>query len=206
MGKISAFESITLDGVMQGPAHPEEDTRDGFRLGGWAAPYADHVLGAKAAEGMSHEGALLFGRRTYEHFFSVWPARAGDGNPFSDKLNRTPKYVLSQTLTEQTELPAARASTPRLPWENSILLSGDPEKALREFKETGPDATVLGSGELVRGLLAWGLLDEMVLIIHPLVLGAGFRIFPDAGPLSELTLVEALPTTTGAIIATYRAA
>ena len=131
-------------------------------------------------------GGLLLGRRTYEHFFAVWPARADDGNPFSDVLNRTTKYVVSRRLEEP------------LPWENSVLL--------REPVRPERDVAVLGSGELVQSLLARGLVDRMLLTIHPLVLGQGRRLFPDGGVPATLELVETEATPKGVIYAQYRRA
>src|SRR6266581_3471332 len=111
MGKVVAFTSVTLDGVMQAPGRPDEDTRGGFGHGGWATPYADPVMGSVSAESGSSAGALLFGRRTYEDFYAVWPKRTDD-NPFTPVLNNTQKYVASTTLKDP------------LPWMNSTLLKG----------------------------------------------------------------------------------
>lgn len=194
MGRIVTFTSVTLDGVMQAPGRPDEDRRGGFEHGGWAAAYQDPVLAAEAGKGMAKGGALLFGRRTYEDFYSVWPSMP-QPNPFTDVLNRTQKYVASRTLTEP------------LPWQNSTLLSGDVPGAVRGLRDqAGGDVTILGSGELVRSLMAHGLIDEYVLLIHPLVLGSGQRLFTGDGTLARLRLVEAKPTTKGVIIATYQPA
>jgi dihydrofolate reductase len=191
---ISTFTHITLDGVVQGPGHPDEDRRGGFELGGWEPPYADDVLGRFAAAGMAREGALLFGRHTYEHFATVWP-NAPQPNPFTDVLNRTRKFVASRTLREP------------LPWENSTLLAGEATETVAELKASfDGDVTILGSGQLVRSLLGAGLIDELVLLIHPLVLGDGHRLFDDAGHLLRFTLADEIVTTTGVIIATYRPA
>jgi dihydrofolate reductase len=192
MAKIGVFNHLSLDGVMQAPAHPDEDTRDGFGKGGWAAGRDDEVLGRKIGEGMSAEGALLLGRRTYEHFHSFWPHQTD--NPFTEALNRSTKYVASTTLSEP------------LPWENSVLLGDDVPAAVAEMKarET-PDIVILGSGELIQSLLPYGLIDEYILLTHPVVLGSGRRMFADGGAPADLKLAEAIPTTTGVIIATYRA-
>src|SRR5512146_748328 len=140
MGKITVFNSVTRDGVMQTPARPDEDVRGGFQYGGWAVPYNDPVMASVAAEGMSRSGALLLGRRTYEDFYSVWPNRTD--NPFTEVLNNTQKYVASTTLTEP------------LVWQNSTLLKGDIAEAVARLKEgTGKDIVILGSGELVRSLM-----------------------------------------------------
>jgi dihydrofolate reductase len=148
MRRLTVFNSVSLDGVMQAPGRADEDRRDGFSDGGWAAPYNDEVMARTAAEGMADPGPLLLGRRTYEDFFSFAVA----------ELKRQP----------------------------------------------GQGLTVLGSGELVQALRRRELIDEYLLLIHPLVLGSGRRLFPDGGPAARLRLVDAKPTTTGVIIATYR--
>ncbi len=194
MRTITAIESVTLDGVMQAPGAAEEDTRGGFAHGGWARPYMDHVMGEAMAEGMAAGGPLLFGRRTYEQFASFWPHQT-DGNPFTPVLDAAQKYVASSTLTSDRDLP----------WQNSTLLAGDVPARVRALKEQdGKDIGILGSPTLVRSLLGHGLIDELVLLIHPLVLGAGTRLFPDQGPAYRLDLVSTLETTTGVIIATMR--
>jgi dihydrofolate reductase len=142
---------------------------------------------------MADPGPLLLGRRTYEDCFSFWPRQTG--NPFSEVLDNTLKYVASTTLAEP------------LGWRNSELLSGDAADAVAELKgQPGPGLTVLGSGELVQALRRRELIDEYLLLIHPLVLGSGRRLFPDGGPAASLRLVDAKPTTTGVIITTYRPA
>jgi dihydrofolate reductase len=188
MRKVTAIESLTLDGVMQAPARPDEDSRGGFEHGGWAIPYADEVMGRAMGERMqaAEGGALVLGRRTYEDFFEVWPKRKD--NPYTEALNRAEKYVASTTLTEP------------LPWQNSRLLGGDGVAKLKE--EPGKDIGILGSGELVRSLVGRGLIDEFVLLIHPLVLGAGTRLFPE-DVLVRLELTDSLTTTKGVVIATY---
>jgi len=186
MSHITVINNLTLDGVMQAPGRPDEDRRDGFEHGGWAAPYYDDVLGRAMAERMARGGALLLGRRTYEDFASFWPKQTD--NPFTPVLNERRKYVASKTLEEP------------LPWENSVLLRGNAVDAVAALEE---DLGVLGSGELVRALLRAGLVDELVLTIHPLVLGSGRRMFADDGTLAAFRLVDATPTTTGVLIVTY---
>jgi dihydrofolate reductase len=194
MGRIVVTNHVTLDGVMQAPASPEEDTRGGFERGGWARAYNDEVMGAEMAKGMAQDGSLLLGRQTYEHFAAVWPKQT-DGNPFTEVLNRKQKYVASTTLEEP------------LPWENSTLLRGDVPEAVATLKaELDHDLGILGSGELIRSLLPHGLIDEFLLTIHPLVLGQGRRLFGDDGAHAELTLVDTKPTTTGVVIARYERA
>jgi dihydrofolate reductase len=191
MGRLTVVESITLDGVMQAPGRPDEDTRDGFEHGGWAVPYSDEVMGRAMGERMARDGSLVLGRRTYEDFAGYWPKQKD--NPYTEKLNATQKYVASTTLEEP------------LAWENSTLLQGDAIDAVARLKEElDEDLGVLGSGELVRSLLRRGLIDELLLLIHPLVLGSGRRLFPD-GVLAQLQLTDTLTTTTGVVIATYRA-
>ena len=191
MRKVVVLNNLTLDGVMQGPGRPDEDTRDGFTYGGWSMPYNDAVKGQAMGEGMSRGADLLFGRRTYEDFFDVWPKRTN--NPFTPVLNAARKYVASRTLKEP------------LPWENSTLLEGDAADAVARLKqEDGLDLLVMGSGVLAESLRRRGLVDDYILMIHPLVLGTGRRLFAD-GAMSSLTLVKSVPTTTGVIIATYRA-
>lgn len=191
MSKIVVFMSVTLDGVMQAPGRPDEDRRDGFAYGGWAGPYSDETMGQASAESMAHTDALLFGRRTYEDFYSVWPNQTD--NPFTDVLNNTRKYVASTTLSEP------------LPWVNSTLLRGDAAEAVAELRaQPGRNIVILGSGLLVQSLMASDLIDEYVLLIHPLVLGTGRRLFAEGVPLADLALQQAITTTTGVVIATYR--
>jgi len=191
MRQITVFNSISLDGVMQAPGRPDEDRRDGFQHGGWAVSYADPVMASFAGEGMARDGGLLFGRRTYEDFYSVWPNRTD--NPFTDILNRRQKYVASRTLAEP------------LPWQNSTLLKGDAVEAVATLKqESDQDLLILGSGELIRSLMPRQLIDRFILLIHPLVLGSGRRLFADVGYLQALKLVESKPTSTGVLIATYQ--
>ncbi len=189
MSKVIVFTNLTLDGVMQAPGRPDEDRRDGFEHGGWATPYATMEA---AEESMANTGALLLGRRTYEDFYTVWPNRTD--NPFTAVLNNTQKYVASTTLSEP------------LSWSNSTLLKGDAAEAVARLKEElSKDLVVLGSGELVQSLMRRNLVDAYVLLIHPLVLGSGRRLFPDGGAVAALRLVDTKTTTTGVVIATYAA-
>ena len=193
MSRLVVNENLTLDGVMQSPAGPDEDRRDGFEHGGWAPPYFDQIMGDVAAEGMAKGGAMLFGRRTFEQFASFWSTQPDD-NPFAAVLNNRQKYVASRTLEEP------------LSWKNSTLLRGDAMEAVAKLKEQPDELVVLGSGELVRSLMRAGLVDEYVLQIHPLVLGSGRRLFPDGGASTALRLVDTKTTTTGVVIATYHPA
>jgi dihydrofolate reductase len=190
MSKVVVLTNLTLDGVMQGPARPDEDRRGGFEHGGWAAPYA-----AMEATGnnFASAGALLFGRRTYEHFYAVWPKQTN--SPYTEFLNTIPKYVASTTLKEP------------LPWSNSTLLKGDAAQAVSQLKEQpGKDLLIMGSGELIQSLMRANLIDDYVLLIHPLVLGSGRRLFPDGGAAATLRLVATSTTDKGVVIATYQPA
>lgn len=193
MRKLVVMENVSLDGVMQAPGRPDEDVRDSFAHGGWAMPYRDAVMGKVMAGGMADVGPLLFGRRTYEDFFKVWPGRTD--NPFTAVLDNAQKFVASTTLIGP------------LPWVNSTRLEGDAAEAVAGLKrQPGKDILVMGSGELVRSLIPRDLIDHYVLLIHPLVLGSGRRLFADRGTLARLQLTDATPTTTGVVIATYRPA
>jgi dihydrofolate reductase len=188
MGKILAFINLSLDGVMQAPARPDEDSRGGFTHGGWAAPYAAM---AAAGEAMGNAGGLLLGRRTYEDFYNVWPKRKE--SPYSAYMDNVQKYVASRTLKDP------------LPWQNSTLLNGDLVNALTELKKSqDKDLIIMGSGELIRSLMPGNVIDEFVLLIHPLVLGQGLRLFADGVPSTPLELVKTKTTDKGVIAATYR--
>jgi len=192
VSRVVVFNSLTLDGVMQAPGRPDEDPRGGFEHGGWAQPYADSVLGSVAGESMAGTGALLFGRRTYEDFAAVWP-KMPEPNPFTALLSNTQKYVASRTLREP------------LPWQNSTLLEGDAADAVARLREQpGKDIVALGSGELIQSLMRRSLIDEYVLLIHPLVLGSGRRLFADGGAFAALRLVDTRTTTTGVVIARFQ--
>ena len=189
--RIVVFMNVSLDGVIQAPGRPDEDIRGGFKHGGWAGPYADPAMGKAVGESMSRTGGILFGRRTYEDFYAVWPNRVD--NPFTEVLNNSRKYVVSRTLEEP------------LPWMNSTLLKGEASKTVAELKQRpGKDVVVLGSGELVESLTRGSLVDEYMLLIHPLVLGSGRRLFSDRGPFETLHLLDSRTTTTGVVIARYQ--
>ena len=193
MRNLVVVNNLTLDGVMQSPGRPDEDTRGGFRHGGWARPYNDEVMGRVMAERMARSGSLVLGRRTYEDFHGYWPKQTD--NPFTPVLDQTTKYVASTTLSEP------------LVWQNSVLLEGDAAEAVARLKQQdGKDLVVLGSGRLVESLLRRDLVDQFVLLIYPLVLGTGRRMFAEGVPSTRLRLVDAIPTTTGVLIATYQPA
>lgn len=192
MGMIEVVNHISLDGVTQGLGRADEDTRGGFEHGGWGTAYADEVMGRTLMAGAEQTAGLLFGRRTYQDFFDYWPQQTD--NPYTEVLNQARKYVASRTLSEP------------LPWQNSIVLRGDLGSALSSLKaEVDGTLVVLGSGELVRSLTALGLVDRFVIVINPLLLGQGRRLFAESGPRHDLRLVDSVVTTTGAIIATYAA-
>jgi dihydrofolate reductase len=196
MGRIVVMNHVTLDGVMQGPGRPDEDTRGGFTYGGWGqrSATAGDAAGQAMGERMTAGGGLagwLFGRRTYEELLATWNARGG---PFKEALNTTPKYVVSTTLQEP------------LLWPNSTLLRGDMADAVRTLKaESRGVLAIMGSGVLIGSLMAADLIDESLLMIHPLVLGSGRRLFPDSVHL-QLRLTGSAATPTGMIIATYEPA
>jgi dihydrofolate reductase len=191
MRKVSVTEFLSLDGVMQGPGAPDEDRSGGFAYGGWHLPYVDEDFMKAATEGMAETGGFLFGRKTYEIMAAHWPSQP-DSDPFAAVLNGLPKYVASGTLSEPLE------------WKGSSLLQGDVPAAVSELKEeSGGTLVVLGSGELVRTLLEHDLVDELQLMIDPIVLGSGKRLFPQEGPMRRLRLVNSATTGTGMLITTY---
>jgi dihydrofolate reductase len=189
---VVVVNHVSLDGVMQGPARPDEDERGGFSRGGWGVAGGDEVMGRVLGERMARAGgALLLGRRTYVDFSRVWPARPE--SPYAQRLEQSPKYVVSSSLREP------------LPWANSYVVSGALRDAVREIEARHGAMTVLGSGELIGGLMAQDLVDEWLLLIHPLVLGSGRRLFAGGVP-ARLALADSVVTGTGVVIATYRRA
>jgi dihydrofolate reductase len=192
--RLVVINHLSLDGVMQGPGRPDEDTRDGFDLGGWAddgsgAP--DPVVGEAMGARMARSDGLVFGRRSYEDMLASWNERGG---PFKDALNNAQKYVASTTLTEP------------LPWPNSTLLGPDVIAAVTELKaRPGRELHIMGSGRLIGALMPHQLVDELLLIVHPLVLGRGRRLFADGAPMS-FELVDATAAPSGVVVATYRTA
>lgn len=188
--RVVVINHLSLDGVLQGPGGPDEDPRDGFSHGGWAAlgsdPSIPQAMGQRMGEGFS----WLFGRRTYEQLLAHWNQVGG---PFADSFNHVPKYVAS-----------SRSDT-ELPWPNSTLLGGDvPARVAQLREQAGGNLVVLGSGALVRSLLPHGLIDELLLMIHPVVLGSGRRLFGPDDEVHRLNLVDSRSTATGVLLATYR--
>jgi dihydrofolate reductase len=193
MRKLGAIEFVSLDGVYQAPGDPNEDTEGGFRHGGWQRPYFDEVLGAVAAEGMAETDAHIFGRKTYLKMADHWPNAPAD-DPFAMHLNSVQKYVVSNTLRDED-----------VTWARTTLLNGDVAGRIREIKEQpGKNIGVLGSGALVRWLLANDLLDELSIAVFPIVLGGGKRLFADDGEVRKLELVDSVTTKTGGVMMTYR--
>jgi dihydrofolate reductase len=191
MAKLVVVEQLSLDGVMQAPGGPDEDRGGGFEHGGWAMPYFDEVAGEQAGNSMAETTAFLFGRKTYEIMAAYWPNQP-DNDIFSNVLNSLPKYVASTTLDEP------------LAWSGSSLLKGDVAEAVAALKEElDGNVVVLGSGQLARTLIEHDLVDEYGLMIHPLLLGSGKRLF-DESSMRPLRLVDSKTTTTGVILATYR--
>src|SRR3981081_3974947 len=179
MGKLVVMNWVTLDGVMQGPGRPDEDTRDGFERGGWGIPYGDEATVATMGKRMGGDRAFLFGRRAYEQLLASWNTRGG---PFTEALNSTRKYVASSNAAA------------RLDWPNSTLLPGDVPAAVADLKEsTGTNFVIMGSGVLIASLMAADLIYEYLLMIAPLVLGTGRLLFA-GGTQASLRLVESSTT------------
>ena len=190
MRKLVVIEFLSLDGVMQSPGSPEEDTEGGFRHGGWQQQYMDDTVGAAAAKGMAGTDAYLFGRKTYQKMAAYWPTAPAD-DPFAAHLNPTPKYVASRTLTS-------------LEWQNSILIDGDVADQVAKLKEQpGGNIAVLGSADLVRTLMAYDLVDEFRLFVQPLVIGSGKRLFKESDEVRKLRLIDCTTTSAGGLILGY---
>jgi dihydrofolate reductase len=188
--KLTATMMVTLDGVYQGPGGPDEDRRGGFDRGGWTEAHADSEMGEFLTAMFERADALLLGRRTWEIWEPYWPLH--DDNPFGRAINALPKYVPSSTLKEPT-------------WQNTHVIDGDVETAIRELKaQPGDELQLHGSGVLLRWLLERDLVDELNLRLYPVVVGDGLRLFPEQGQTHDLTLVESRSTPGGVTILTYR--
>jgi dihydrofolate reductase len=195
MRKIVVNEWMTLDGVVQAPGTADEDTSGGFKHGGWHMPYFDDLSRNWVVEGYTDAGGFLLGRRTYELLASYWPHASEEEQVIAEPLNSLPKYVASTTLKDP------------LDWEHSTVLQGDVAEAVSTLKkEDGGDLHVIGSPAFVQTLIEHDLVDEFRVMIDPLVVGGGKRLFRDGGALRPLRLVESQVTTTGAMIATYAVA
>jgi dihydrofolate reductase len=184
---VSMF--LTLDGVMQAPGGPEEDPTGGFTHGGWSVGYWDEPMGERMGEVMGGPFDLLLGRKTYEIFAAHWPH---SDEPGAEELNSARKYVASRTLDS-------------VEWNNSTLLEGDVAEAVAKLKqEDGPEIQVHGSGDLLQTLLEHDLVDEFRIMIFPVVLGTGKRLFAEGAVPAGLTLAESAMSTTGVFMATYK--
>ena len=191
MRQIGTVLYMTLDGVVQSPGRPDEDTRDGFDRGGWATSLMDDVIATESGQGMDSNPELVFGRRTYEDFAGFWPHQTD--NPFTGFLDAAIKHVVSRN-----------AATP-LPWQNSNLLAGDAAETLGAMRSSdGPDLMIMGSVGLVRSLQGTGLIDTYTLFIAPLVFGRGQRLFTEGSPELSLELTSSVVSTTGVTMNNYR--
>jgi dihydrofolate reductase len=189
---VAISEFISLDGVVQAPGGPDEDRDGGFAHGGWTHAFFDpEIVGGAFTEALSNAEALLFGRRTWQTMAAAWPERAGD--PFADRMNAIPKYVVSATLRDDD-----------LTWDNTTRIPGD--EAISRIRDLRESLLVMGSPTLVRALLHEDLVDELRLIVMPVILGGGKTIFPDDGALHTLELVSAVTSGTGVQVCTYRRA
>jgi dihydrofolate reductase len=192
--RIVVSEFMSLDGVVQAPGGAQEDVDGGFAHGGWSMPYFDpEKMGPVIGEGLASTDALLFGRRTWQGMAAAWPERAGD--EFADRMNSIAKYVASRTLAQED-----------LTWPNSTLLPPDDAiGAVRDLREQpGGNLTVMGSVSLASQLVANDLVDEYLLMIEPITLGGGKRLFPDDGAARPLELVSLTQANTGVLVCTYR--
>jgi dihydrofolate reductase len=192
--RVVISDFVSLDGVAQAPGGPQEDTDGGFTHGGWSMPFFDpETMGPAVGAAMASTEALLFGRRTFQTMAAAWPARSGD--PFADRMNEIPKYVVSRSLTQDD-----------LRWTNSTLLPADDlaGEVGRLRERDGGDLQVMGSLTLARTLVGHDLVDEYRLMIEPILLGGGKRIFPDDGQARTLELVSSSTSGTGVHICVYR--
>jgi dihydrofolate reductase len=189
--KLVVTEFMSLDGVVQAPGDPQEDTEGGFTHGGWQRPYFDEVFIERAARGIAETDAQLFGRKTYEKMAAFWPT-VGDDDLFAKHLNSVTKYVASRSMKDAT-------------WEGTTVLNGDVAAQVSDIKkQEGGTISVLGSADLVQTLVAHDLIDEYALAVHPILLGSGKKLFRDDDQVRRLELIDSTTTTTGVLFATYR--
>jgi len=189
VAKVITINHLTLDGVVQAPGRSDEDLRGDFAYGGWAQPGNDEVM-AKVMMAQFPEGAaLLFGRRTYEQLSGYWPTQPD--SPFSTMLENIPKFVVTRTLSTAPV------------WESSTTLITDPAAQISSLKDEGTSLVIFGSAVLTQALTDAGLVDRYVVMIHPVLVGSGLRLFPDSGPYRRLALVDSTITTTGVLIGIY---
>jgi dihydrofolate reductase len=192
--KLTLTEFVTLDGVSQGPGSPDEDTSDGFTQGGWLVPHMDEEFVQQAADWFNEADALLFGRRTYDNFSRDWPKITDPADLFAEKMNSIQKYVASGSLVEAS-------------WEPTTILSGDVPAQVAELKrQPGRELQIHGSARLSQSLLAAGLVDELRLVIAPVVVGNGRRLFPEGGAPAGLRLVRSKTTPGGLALLVYESA
>jgi dihydrofolate reductase len=189
--KLTMQTFLTLDGVLQAPGGPDEDTDSGFPHGGWGFPYGDEDFGASVVNWMSRGDAVLLGRKTYDIFAGFWPKQTDPADPVASALNSLPKYVASTTLTSAD-------------WNNTKILSGDVAAEVAKLKEQpGRELQVHGSGQLAQTLIEADLIDEYLLYFHPVHLGTGKKLFRDGAPARALKLLDSQTTGAGVIIARY---
>ncbi|MFE3325751.1 dihydrofolate reductase family protein [Streptomyces sp. NPDC059176] len=194
MAKLTFTQFLTLDGVYQAPGGPDEDRRGGFEHGGWSFPFADEDFGRFVSGVFDRVGAFLLGRRTYEIFAAYWPKVTDETDPVAARLNALPKYVVSRTLRKAD-------------WNNSTVVSGDVAEEVARIKErTGGELQIHGSGALARSLMTHGLIDELNLLVFPVVLGSGMRLFTDGTPPTRFASISSSTTGKGVAIHTYRTA
>jgi dihydrofolate reductase len=190
--QLTSTMFLSVDGVYQGPGGPTEDTSDGFDRGGWVVPHFDDPTGQFMVEVFGQVDAFLLGRRTYDIFAAAWPKATDPNDPVASSLNTLPKYVASSTLKDPH-------------WANTTVLEGDLLSAVRELKERdGRELQVHGSGRLLRFLLENELVDRLNLLVFPVIVGAGRRLFPDEGIATGLALDESRTTPSGVTISVYR--
>ncbi|TSE16068.1 dihydrofolate reductase [Arthrobacter sp. KBS0703] len=192
--KLTLTQFLTLDGVSQGPGSPDEDTSDGFNKGGWFVPHLDGEFVKLAANWLGQADALLFGRRTYDNFSRDWPRITDPDDPFTEKMNGLPKYVASRSLKTAD-------------WAPTTILSGEIAAQVSELKQqSGRELQIHGSATLAQSLLAAGLLDELRLVIAPVVLGNGRRLFPEGGAAAGLRVISNETTPGGLAVHVYELA
>lgn len=189
--RLTLMQFVSVDGVSQGPGSPEEDTSDGFTRGGWLVPHMDEVFVRRTVDWLGEADGLLLGRRTYDAFARDWPQITDPADPFTALMNGLPKYVASQTLAEGT-------------WHPTTVFSGDVAARVATLKrQPGRELQIHGSARLAQSLLAAGLIDELRLVVAPVVVGSGRRLFPDGGAPAGLRLVSSEPTPGGLVIQVY---
>ncbi|MFD9543302.1 dihydrofolate reductase family protein [Streptomyces sp. NPDC060022] len=195
MAELTLTTFVSLDGVMQAPGGPEEDTTDGFEQGGWLVPFADEGMVTFMNEVFDRAGAFLLGRRTYDIFAGYWPEVTDPEDPIASRLNTLPKHVVSTTLKDPE-------------WENTTVVPGDAVAGVALLKERTEEGElqIHGSGRLARSLMAHDLIDEYNLLVYPVFLGSGRRLFPDGGPATAFELTGSRTTGSGIAIHTYRPA